>query len=361
MNDNHKEARFAEADSPFLAKIRRWEPPTETTGPVVWMTDVGTESLGSYFTRVRSKEVTTLWTATERLSVLCGVVLGLKALHDRGLFSVSLKPSTMLLDSEFAVRLTGYVSGSFEKSHLTTYRPIGAPDYSSVVSPESDEAVFDLSKATCVSDYQKVDIFGLGVAIYKILTGREVFASNLSAADLARQIRRGTRLAIPGDLRPEFWEILEKCSDANPSRRPSIDDVWEAVWFMGNQIIGGVDWQLLGSRFDGWAPSLQITVQTLDNLKKGHYIDCGELGSGGQGRVRRHQVGLDREIGDFTAKFYQQDLFEEEDIEHFTDLLQAFGGLRHPCLTRIVFAEAPRMEIGPVVWTEYCGSPWAVI
>jgi serine/threonine protein kinase len=203
-----------------------------------------------------------------------------------------------------------------------------------------------------------VDIFGLGILMYEILTGREVFAANLTAADLAGQIRGGTRPTIPGDLRPEFGEIVEKCWNANPSKRPSIDDVWEAVWFMGYQIIAGVDWQTLRSQFDEWAPPLEITVETLDRLKKGHYIDLGELGSGRHGTVRRLQVRLGPDIGDFAVQFYQREESQEEKIEHFNDLLQAFGGVRHPCLARIVFAEPPTTEMGPVVWTDYFESPW---
>jgi serine/threonine protein kinase len=323
---------------------------------VVWVADFGCESLGSYLRRLRSKEVAKPWTATERLSVLCGAVLGLKSLHERGLFSGSLKPSSILLDSEFNVRLTDYVSVSLAKYQLTSHRPMASPDHISVISPESDEGTFDFSNATSVSDYQKVDIFCLGVAMYEILTDREVFRSNLSTADLTRQIRGGTRPSIP-TVWGAFGEILGQCWNANPSKRPSIDDVWEAVWFMGYQIIGDVDRQLLRSRFDGWAPP-PITLETLDKLKKGHYIECGELGSGRHGTVRRLQVRLGQEIGDFAAKTYQQEESQEEDIEHFALLLEAFGSLRHPCLARIVFAEPPTTEMGPVVWTDYFESHW---
>jgi serine/threonine protein kinase len=188
--------------------------------------------------------------------------------------------------------------------------------------------------------------------MYEILTDREVFPSNLSEAELERGIRSAHRPTISNSVRPEFGEIIEKCWDANPSKRPSLDAIWAAVWFMGYRILDRVDGQILGAQFDSWAPP-PITVETLDKLPKGHYIDLGELGSGRHGTVSHLRVRLGRDFRDFAAKFYQQEESQDEDLESFTELIRLFGALRHPCLATIAFAEPPTTEMGPVVWTDY--------
>jgi serine/threonine protein kinase len=126
---------------------------------------------------------------------------------------------------------------------------------------------------------------------------------------------------------------------------------------MGYQIAGEVDWQFLDSRFGAWSPP-RVTLDTLGKLKKGHFIDLGELWSGRHGAVRRRQVRLAREFGDFAAKLYEREESQEYDIEDFNDIIEEFGGLQDPCLARIVFAEPPTTEMGPVVWTDYFESPW---
>jgi hypothetical protein len=121
------------------------------------------------------------------------------------------------------------------------------------------------------------------------------------------------------------------------------------------KIVDGVDSHFVGSLFDLWSPR-PITRDTLDQLPKGCYVDCGELGSGRHGTVRHVQVRFGVEIGEFAAKLYQQQESQEEDLDNFADLLQLFTSVHHPCLANIVFAGPPTSDDGPVLWTDFLNS-----
>jgi hypothetical protein len=164
-------SRFAQIDSPFLAKIHRWEPRTESSGPVAWMADSGSESLGSYLTRQTVNPDTT---SIERG---CDAVDG-----DREAFGSVRRCSRMKSGSRLwtVLRFFEAVDHSFRfgihcSSHGLRFGfagQVSADEPSSdwcarlhFVSPESDQGAFAFSNAKTLSDCHQVEIFSLGVAI----------------------------------------------------------------------------------------------------------------------------------------------------------------------------------------------------
>jgi serine/threonine protein kinase len=205
-------------------------------GPVIWTEHFPFGSLGSYLERVHTIE--NPWTARDRVFVICGLVLGLKAIHDEHLFHGSLAPSNIFLDSAFHVFLQDYLSYSFEHYHFTD--PVSVP-YLAPVYPQfdDDQFVFSVKNGTCVHQLQKVDVFTAGLIIYEILTNEPVFSPHLSISELFRQMSQNER-SIPEWIPTDFRRCLKRCLDLDPSNRPTIDDIWNVLQSMNYQIIDGV-------------------------------------------------------------------------------------------------------------------------
>jgi serine/threonine protein kinase len=193
---------------------------------------------------------------TEQVLVICGMVLGLVALHKLNLFHGNLKPFDILLESnpesELNVHITDYISYSLEHSYLTYSCRVSSPNYSAPECYELEDADFVLSKRKCYSALQRVDVFSCGLILYEILTDQEVFSSELTAADLRRTTQSRERPVMPGSIKREFRHLIERCWDSDPLKRPLIGEVWHILTQMRYRPIDGVDSDYVEARVAQW-------------------------------------------------------------------------------------------------------------
>jgi serine/threonine protein kinase len=174
--------------------------------------------------------------------------LGLKSLHESQLFHGSLKPSDILLDSNFNVSLTDYLSYSFEHCHFTYSCLVSSPNYTAPECYQLEDEEFCIQKKECVEKLQKVDVFAVGLIIYEILTYQPVFSPDLSASDLRRKTGSRDRPSIPPSIKGGFGQLIDKCWDSDPSKRPMVGEIWRILNSMRYQIIDGVDPNVVESR-----------------------------------------------------------------------------------------------------------------
>ena len=133
---------------------------------------------------------------------------GLAAAHDKGVLHRDLKPANVMIDEHGCVRLADFGLAGAE---FTTPGGIaGTPAY---MAPE----LFDRQPATIASD-----IYALGLVLFEIFTGRQVFSGN-TAGELARLHREEapTRIAkLVADIDPQVDRVIQKCLEKNPGARP---------------------------------------------------------------------------------------------------------------------------------------------
>lgn len=75
---------------------------------------------------------------------------------------------------------------------------------------------------------EKTDVFSFGVCLYEMFVGREPFLGRTNAA-VAHAVLSGERMRIPIHVDPAVAEIITKCWAPNPSARPSIVLIYEAL------------------------------------------------------------------------------------------------------------------------------------
>jgi serine/threonine protein kinase len=182
------------------------------------------------------------------------------ALHARDLFHGNLKPSDILLHyvgSELTVHVTDYtyISYSLEHCYLTRTDQFPTLNYTAPEYDALEDADFIIQKQKCFSALQRVDVFSVGLILYEMLTGHEAFSSELSAADLRRKIQERERPPIPGSMKREVGQLIERCWDSDPTKRPSIGEVWHILKQMRFAIIEGVDSNYIGELVSRWGPS----------------------------------------------------------------------------------------------------------
>ncbi|MDR0632552.1 MAG: protein kinase [Holosporales bacterium] len=278
-NDVYQKFIPIAADSPFVCPIWRAELPTREFGPVIWTPYFDSSSLDSCLKdqRLPVGERTMLpLSATDKASIILGLVLGVKALHENNLFHGNLKPSDVLLDNRLVakavsaprkaragndlrnssngwwVHLTDYISYTLEHYRLTYACLVSTPNYAPPESYQFDNDDFDVNDQGCIDKLRKVDIFSLGLIIYEILTGDPVFSPDLSAAELRRKTQSRDRPAIPAGVHPKLKEIIEWCWDMCASQRWNIGRIWHEICNIDFAILEGVDTAVLEERFGGF-------------------------------------------------------------------------------------------------------------
>lgn len=144
----------------------------------------------------------------------------LAASHADGVVHRDLKPANVLLDERdggMRPMLTDFgIARLADSPGLTrTHEFVGTPAY---VAPESAEGRPQTSA---------VDIYGAGILLYELVTGRPPFsgatALEVLHQHLSEEPRRPTTVPEP------LWTVIERCLSKDPERRPSAENLARAL------------------------------------------------------------------------------------------------------------------------------------
>ncbi|WP_371537961.1 serine/threonine protein kinase [Streptomyces sp. NBC_00466] len=141
----------------------------------------------------------------------------LAASHADGVVHRDLKPANVLVkqdaDGQMHPMLTDFgIARLADSPGLTrTHEFVGTPAY---VAPESAEGRPQTSA---------VDIYGAGILLYELVTGRPPFAGGTALEVLQRHLSEDPRR--PTTVPEALWTVIERCLSKDPDRRPSAENL----------------------------------------------------------------------------------------------------------------------------------------
>ncbi|MET9519270.1 serine/threonine-protein kinase [Streptomyces sp. NPDC002994] len=144
----------------------------------------------------------------------------LAASHADGVVHRDLKPANVLLDErdgQMHPMLTDFgIARLADSPGLTrTHEFVGTPAY---VAPESAEGRPQTSA---------VDIYGAGILLYELVTGRPPFAGGSALEVLHRHLSEEPRR--PTTVPEPLWTVIERCLRKEPDERPSAENLARAL------------------------------------------------------------------------------------------------------------------------------------
>ncbi|MEW2134020.1 serine/threonine-protein kinase [Streptomyces sp. NPDC005435] len=144
----------------------------------------------------------------------------LAASHADGVVHRDLKPANVLLrqyDRQMHPMLTDFgIARLADSPGLTrTHEFVGTPAY---VAPESAEGRPQTSA---------VDIYGAGILLYELLTGRPPFSGATALEVLHQHLSAEPRR--PSTVPDPLWTVIERCLRKNPAERPSAENLARAL------------------------------------------------------------------------------------------------------------------------------------
>ncbi|MGW1029891.1 serine/threonine-protein kinase [Streptomyces sp. NPDC002577] len=140
----------------------------------------------------------------------------LAASHADGVVHRDLKPANVLLKQEggqMHPMLTDFgIARLADSPGLTrTHEFVGTPAY---VAPESAEGRPQTSA---------VDVYGAGIMLYELVTGRPPFAGTSALEVLHQHLSAEPRR--PSTVPDPLWTVIERCLRKNPDERPSAENL----------------------------------------------------------------------------------------------------------------------------------------
>lgn len=140
----------------------------------------------------------------------------LAASHRDGVVHRDLKPANVLLrqhGGQMHPLLTDFgIARLADSPGLTrTQEFVGTPAY---VAPESAEGRPQTSA---------VDVYGAGILLYELVTGRPPFAGGSALEVLHQHLSAEPRR--PSTVPDPLWTVIERCLSKNPDRRPSAENL----------------------------------------------------------------------------------------------------------------------------------------
>jgi serine/threonine protein kinase len=166
---------------------------------------------------------------TGKAIVICGVVVGMKFIHSRGVVHRDLKPENIMLDEQGHPKIDDLGSSRFCNLRLTLTSAVGAPLY---MAPEM------YSKGGYTT---AVDTYSFALILYEVLVGERVFPATTTLPVLFASVSQGHRQELPADMKATVRQIIKRGWSVDPDPRDSFESIFDALRRIEFKIRTGVD------------------------------------------------------------------------------------------------------------------------
>jgi len=155
----------------------------------------------------------------KRMGLLRNAALGIAYIHQHGFIHRDLKSSNLMVSADgmnIQVADFGFVTIKQENNTMTR---CGTPAWTAPELMQPPSVDSDGPRAS-----EKVDIYSFGIVMWEVLTRRLPY-DTAPIHGLVMRVLEGDRPPIPSDCPSNFADMMTRCWNADPSCRPSMDEL----------------------------------------------------------------------------------------------------------------------------------------
>ncbi|KAK1404020.1 Serine/threonine-protein kinase STY46 [Heracleum sosnowskyi] len=140
------------------------------------------------------------------------VCSGMEYLHQNDIIHRDLKTANLLMDAESVVKVADFGVARFQNQGGEMTAETGTYRW---MAPEViNHLPYD----------QKADVFSFAIVLWELVTAKVPYDS-MTPLQAALGVRQGLRPDIPKDAHPKLLDLMQKCWEASPSKRPSFSEI----------------------------------------------------------------------------------------------------------------------------------------
>jgi serine/threonine protein kinase len=214
----HEIAIRVKLDLPGIAKLIGFRFPEPKTGaPGLIMTELMPN--GTLEALLKSKHTgrpTPGFGPTEQSKAVFGIASTMAQIHKRSVIHRDLKPSHVLFDANWEIRIGGF--GMSRTISIKMTMAIGIPMF---MAPELGDGDGEYSFP--------VDVYAFGVLLYRFFTDQHLLEGMerqpISPNGLMIAVVVGKRYKRPIGVPDPFWNLITRCWAQDPAHRPTFEEI----------------------------------------------------------------------------------------------------------------------------------------
>ncbi|GLU16549.1 hypothetical protein SLE2022_329800 [Rubroshorea leprosula] len=151
-------------------------------------------------------------TLSELLKFAIDVCKGMEYLHEKNIIHRDLKTANLLMDSNNVVKVADFGVARFQNqggimtAETGTYRWM-APE---VINHQQYD--------------QKADVFSFAIVLWELVTAKIPYET-MTPLQAALGVRQGLRPELPEDAHPKLLDLMQRCWETVPDKRPSFSKI----------------------------------------------------------------------------------------------------------------------------------------
>jgi serine/threonine protein kinase len=156
---------------------------------------------------------------TEESKAVFGIASTMAQIHKRSVIHLNLKPSKVLFDANWEVRIGGFDLSDVVAPGRKMTMGIGTPYFMAPELHGDDDDTYSFA----------VDVYAFGVLLYQFFTNKMDFEGMerqpKSALTIMSAVVRGQRFKRPSGVPDPFWDLITRCWAQSPDDRPSFEEI----------------------------------------------------------------------------------------------------------------------------------------
>ncbi|GJW72027.1 serine/threonine-protein kinase STY46-like protein isoform X1 [Tanacetum coccineum] len=140
------------------------------------------------------------------------VCRGMEYLHKSNIIHRDLKTANLLMDSDNVVKVADFGVARFQNQEGVMTAETGTYRW---MAPEIiNHQPYD----------QKADVFSFAIVLWELVTAKIPY-DNMTPLQAALGVRQGRRPDLPTNTNPKLLELMQRCWETDPGKRPSFSEI----------------------------------------------------------------------------------------------------------------------------------------